>query len=58
MKGLLLQMTPHNIRVTVAFPPDTDTPGLKSEMHGKVSVHNYICITEENRIEVNLTPYT
>ena len=32
-----LQVTPYNIRVTVAFPPDTDTPGYKVEMEGKVT---------------------
>lgn len=39
---LLLQMKPYNIYVTVAYPPDTDTPGLAEENKSKVVV---FCIT-------------
>lgn len=38
----LLQMKPYNIYVTVAYPPDTDTPGLAEENKTKVSYHNII----------------
>ncbi|KAH3771574.1 3-ketodihydrosphingosine reductase-like [Dreissena polymorpha] len=31
-EALQMEMTPHNIRVTVSFPPDTDTPGFHSEL--------------------------
>lgn len=34
---LLLQVKPYNIYVTMAFPPDTDTPGLAEENKSKVS---------------------
>lgn len=34
-ESLQMEMTPHNVRVTVAFPPDTDTPGFQQEQHGK-----------------------
>ncbi|KAL4235367.1 hypothetical protein ACF0H5_007003 [Mactra antiquata] len=34
-EALQMEMTPHNIRVTVAFPPDTDTPGFQHELIGK-----------------------
>lgn len=42
LKGLkhvavLLQMKPYNIYVTVAYPPDTDTPGLAEENKTKVN---------------------
>lgn len=30
------QMKPYNIYVTVAYPPDTDTPGLAEENKFKV----------------------
>lgn len=33
---LLLQVKPYNIYVTMAFPPDTDTPGLAEENKSKV----------------------
>lgn len=33
----LLQIKPYNIYVTVAYPPDTDTPGLAEENKTKVS---------------------
>lgn len=32
----LLQIKPYNIYVTVAYPPDTDTPGLAEENKTKV----------------------
>lgn len=32
------QMKPYNIYVTLAFPPDTDTPGLVEENKTKVNV--------------------
>ncbi|XP_053392251.1 3-ketodihydrosphingosine reductase-like, partial [Mercenaria mercenaria] len=34
-EALQMEMTPHNVRVTVAFPPDTDTPGFQQELQGK-----------------------
>ncbi|XP_060583252.1 3-ketodihydrosphingosine reductase-like, partial [Ruditapes philippinarum] len=34
-EALQMEMTPHNVRVTVAFPPDTDTPGFQHELQGK-----------------------
>ncbi|XP_060603976.1 3-ketodihydrosphingosine reductase-like [Ruditapes philippinarum] len=34
-QALQREMTPHNVRVTVAFPPDTDTPGFQHELQGK-----------------------
>lgn len=33
-----LQVKPYNVYVTVAYPPDTDTPGLAEENKTKVSV--------------------
>lgn len=35
---LLLQIKPYNIYVTVAYPPDTDTPGLAEENKSKVNI--------------------
>lgn len=32
-----LQIKPYNIYVTVAYPPDTDTPGLAQENKTKVN---------------------
>lgn len=34
-ESLQMEMTPYNVRVTVAFPPDTDTPGYQQELLGK-----------------------
>jgi hypothetical protein len=34
-----LQMKPYNIYVTVAYPPDTDTPGFVEENKTKVKGH-------------------
>lgn len=34
-EALQMEMTPYNVRVTVAFPPDTDTPGYQQELQGK-----------------------
>lgn len=31
------QVKPYNVYVTVAYPPDTDTPGLAEENKTKVS---------------------
>ncbi|OTF78197.1 3-ketodihydrosphingosine reductase-like protein, partial [Euroglyphus maynei] len=31
-----------NIRVTVSFPPDTDTPGFANEQHGKPKITELI----------------
>ena len=30
--NIVLQVKPYNIRVTLSFPPDTDTPGLQDEL--------------------------
>lgn len=35
---LPLQIKPYNIYVTVAYPPDTDTPGLAEENKTKVNI--------------------
>ena len=32
------QITPYNIRLTLAFPPDTNTPGFEEEQKTKVMV--------------------
>ncbi len=32
---LLTELKPHNIRISVAYPPDTDTPGYAKEMETK-----------------------
>lgn len=32
------QVKPYNIRVTLAFPPDTDTPGYEEENKHKVNI--------------------
>lgn len=39
---LLPQIKPYNIYVTLAYPPDTDTPGLAEE--NKTKVHT--CLTQ------------
>lgn len=31
-EALQMEVKPYNIRITLAFPPDTDTPGLEKEM--------------------------
>lgn len=33
-----MQVKPYNVYVTVAYPPDTDTPGFAEENKTKVSV--------------------
>lgn len=30
-EALAMELTPHNVCVTLALPPDTDTPGFKEE---------------------------
>lgn len=45
----LLQIKPYNIYVTVAYPPDTDTPGLAEENKTKVNIHlTYFKVTERS----------
>lgn len=34
---IVYKMKPYNIKVTLAFPPDTDTPGFAEEQKIKVS---------------------
>lgn len=36
--AVLLKIKPYNIYVTVAYPPDTDTPGLAEENKTKVNI--------------------
>lgn len=38
MQTLCDQVKPYNVYVTVAYPPDTDTPGLAEENKTKVSI--------------------
>jgi len=33
-----MELKPHGILVSVAFPPDTDTPGYKKEMMTKPEI--------------------
>lgn len=33
-----MQVKPYNVYVTVAYPPDTDTPGFAEENKTKVSI--------------------
>jgi 3-dehydrosphinganine reductase len=33
---MLLQVRPYGVGVSVAFPPDTDTPGFEAENKDKV----------------------
>ena len=35
---LQMELKPYNIYVTLAYPPDTDTPGLKTENFDKVCI--------------------
>ncbi len=35
-ESLQMEVNPYNIYVTVSFPPDTDTPGLKEENLNRV----------------------
>lgn len=39
---LAMELLPHNITVTVSFPPDTDTPGFKLEQVGKPQITKII----------------
>jgi len=41
------QVTPYNIRVCLAFPPDTDTPGYVEEMKTKVVISFMCWVTNE-----------
>lgn len=34
-EALQMEVKPYNIRICIAFPPDTDTPGLREEMKTK-----------------------
>ena len=36
-ESLQMELTPYNVYVTVSYPPDTDTPGFKTENLDKVS---------------------
>lgn len=37
-EALQMEVKPYNVYVTVAYPPDTDTPGLAEENKTKVSI--------------------
>ena len=37
----LFQLKPHNVGVSIAFPPDTDTPGFENENQLKVCSLSY-----------------
>ncbi|KAH7643138.1 hypothetical protein DERF_010540 [Dermatophagoides farinae] len=41
-ESLDMELRPHNIRITVSFPPDTDTPGFANEQHGKPKITELI----------------
>ncbi|CAK9297666.1 unnamed protein product [Gordionus sp. m RMFG-2023] len=44
-ESLQMEVKPYNIRVTLAFPPDTDTPGYAQENLTKPTVTKDICQT-------------
>lgn len=42
-EALAMEVRPHNISVTVAYPPDTDTPGYKREAGKRPKETSLIC---------------
>lgn len=44
-ESLAMELTPHNVYVTLSMPPDTDTPGLAIEEQTKILETKLICQT-------------
>ena len=42
-EALQMELKPHGVRVTLAFPPDTDTPGFAAENISKPRETSIIC---------------